>query len=146
MALPDTGGRQLVPPADAKRVKVERGELAYWELATRVYATQTTGFMTRAMSNLIMEHGEKLYARGGTVYGFHDWLQMSNYESHCRVELTNWVLSHRAQSVLHIAVASRIVAMGVAVANMMLGSLIHIHANEREIERALRDVLASGPG
>ena len=141
MGSPGIGRRHLDPPAAAKRVRGERGEIAYWELGSGLYVTCVRGGMTRAMSQLIIEEADKLYAGGGTVYGFHDWLLMTHYESACRIELTDWVLSHRAQSVLHIGVASKVVAMGVAVANLMLGSLIHVHTKERTLEQALHDAL-----
>jgi hypothetical protein len=61
---------------------------------------------------------------------------MTHYESACRIDLTKWVLSHRKQSVLHIAVGSPVIGMGVAVANMVLGSLIHVHKSAAALEQA----------
>jgi len=103
--------------------------------------TVVTGFMTRDMAQLLMDRADGLYARCREVYGFHNWLGMQNYETACRVELTDWVLRHRHQSVLHIAVASRMVAMGVAVANLALGNLIHVHSTLSGLESALARAL-----
>lgn len=131
----------LVPPQDAARIETERGSISYWELAPRVYMTEVRGFMTREMSQLIIERAEPLYAKPGRVYGVHNWLAMDNYESVCRVELTSWVLGHRERSKLHIGLRSRMVAMGVAVANLALGSLIQVHNEPKQLEAALISVL-----
>lgn len=94
--------------------------------------------MTQEMSSLIIERAEPLYAPDSKLHGFHNWLDMTNYDSVCRVELTAWVLRHRSQSTLHIGVRSRMVAMGVSVANLALGSLIHVYSTEDALEAALQ--------
>lgn len=131
----------LVPPRDAQRVSSDRGELQFWEVAPHVYATHMRGYMSPDMSRLIIARADPMFGRGATVSGFHNWLDMSNYDSQCRVELTAWVLRHRTQSVLHIGVTSRMVAMGVAVANLALGNLIHVHGDLASLEAALHGVL-----
>jgi hypothetical protein len=97
--------------------------------------------MTQEMAHLLIDQAEPLYSRPGRIHGFHNWLGMDNYESVCRVELTGWVLSHREQSALHIGLRSRMVAMGVAVANLALGSLIQVYNEPKGFETALRAVL-----
>lgn len=139
MGAPAEAPRRLRPPPDAKRVSCEQGWLAYWQLAPNAYATCAHGSMTREMSTLIVKHGERLYEGGRVVYGFHDWLEMTNYESASRSDLTSWVLRHRNESVLHVAVRSPLVAMGVSVADMLLGSLIHIHRSAPALDQALAE-------
>ena len=136
MALPANAPRRLLPPAAAKFERCERGWLAYWQLAPNAYATWAHGQLKPEMSNMLMKHAERLYAGDHIVYGFHDWLEMTHYDSACRIDLTKWVLSHRTQSVLHIAVRSPVIAMGVSVANIVLGSLIHIHRSANALEEA----------
>lgn len=132
----------LLPPRDAKCIETERGSIAYWELSPRVYLTEVRGYMTRDMARLIIEGAEPMYARVSRVHGFHNWLAMENYESACRVELTSWVLGHRNQTALHIGLRSRMVAMGVTVANLALGSLIRVHDDEASLAAALAETLA----
>ncbi|HKP63936.1 MAG TPA: hypothetical protein VJV78_44685 [Polyangiales bacterium] len=114
-----------------------RGSIAFWEVSPGVYATEVGGYMTRDMAQLIIERAEPLYALRGRVYGFHNWFEMENYESSCRVELTAWVLGHRDRTELHIGLRSRLVAMGVSVANLALGSLIQVHSDMRSLASAL---------
>ena len=66
---------------------------------------------------------------------------MTGYESQCRIDLTNWVLRHRAQSRLYIGMKSKLVAMGVSVANLALGNRIESYSKEAELEAALNRVL-----
>lgn len=137
MPLASSAATLLTPPREAVRLQTVSGCILYWKLTPSVYVTEMQGLMTQPMSQLIIKQTEPLYAGGGKVLGFHNWFGMENYDSVCRVELTSWVLSHRAQSGLHIGVRSRMVAMGVAVANLALGSLIYIHNEPRALEEAL---------
>ena len=133
----------LVAPADAVRVTSPRGELAYWQLTPSVLATEVRGFMTHEMARTIIERASPLFERQTRVHGFHNWLQMVNYESACRVDLTAWILQNRTKAFLHIAVTSRMVAMGVAVANMALGNIISVYSDEKALSEALRKTLES---
>lgn len=133
----------LVAPADALRVTSPRGELAYWQLTPRVIVTEVRGFMTHDMARAIIEHASPLFEREPRVHGFHNWLAMVNYESACRVDLTAWVLRNRDKAFLHIGVTSRMVAMGVAVANMALGNIISVYPSEPALTEALRKTLGS---
>lgn len=140
MDLQGAGALALVPPAAAKRLRTERGSIAVWQLRPNVYASEVSGYMSAEMARLIIELADPLYGKG-TLHGFHNWLAMSNYDSSCRVELTAWVLKHRRESALHIGLVSRMVAMGVAVANLALGNLIHVYDDETALENALQATL-----
>ena len=67
---------------------------------------------------------------------------MANYDSACRLDLTAWILRRRKHSVVHIATASRLVSMGVTVANLAVGGLFHVHLTEAALELALAETLA----
>ena len=57
-----------------------------------------------------------------------------------RTEWTHWLVTHRARlDDLHIVARSKLVTMGVAVANLALGGIIKLHAQrEGEFSNALR--------
>lgn len=124
---------RFAAPREARTLIADGGQIAVWPIAQGLYGSAVTGRLTLPMAELIIEVGEPHYT-GGMVHGFHDWLEMTSYESRCRVELTNWVMSHRAQSRLSIAVRSKLVAMGVSVANLVLGNLIKIRESASELE------------
>lgn len=127
---------RLTPPPRAQTLVTDDGRIAVWRIAPGLYASKVAGKLSMSMAELIMDVGEREYT-GGIVHGFHDWLEMTSYESRCRVELTRWVMSHREQSRLSIAVRSKLVAMGVSVANLVLGNLIKIHESAEALEADL---------
>lgn len=133
----------LTPPVDALSVVSPRGRCFFWQVAPTVYATEVTGHMTPEMSHLVRTHGEGLYRAREVVVGFHNWLAMTSYDSNCRVELTSWVLGHRAESMLHIGVRSRLVSMGVAVAELAVGKIIQVHKTREALDAAFARVMAS---
>lgn len=133
----------LVAPADALRITSPRGEFAYWQLSPSVIATEVRGFMTHDMARAIIESASPLFESQARVHGFHNWLHMVNYESACRVDLTAWVLKNRTKAFMHIGFTSRMVAMGVAVANMALGNILSVYADEKALTEALRKTLES---
>src|SRR5262245_35831438 len=99
------------------------GVIWVWRLSDHVYVSEVRGHLDESMARLIRSYAEPLYANG-TVWGFHNWLDMTSYDATSRVELTNWVLSHLEQSHLHIGMTSKLVKLGVGVANLALGNRI----------------------
>jgi hypothetical protein len=134
----------LASTSDVQSLASNRGSISVWKVASGVYASCVRGHLDIKMARLIIQVGEPLYALG-PVAGFHDWLEMTGYDSQSRVDLTKWVLSHRQQSRLFIGVRSKLVAMGVSVANLALGNLIEVHTSGRMLEVALERVLAESP-
>jgi hypothetical protein len=64
-----------------------------------------------------------------------DFSQMNTYDSALRVAMTGWCVAHRGDlNGLHIFVTSKIVAMGVAVANIALKGLIKVHDNRMSFD------------
>jgi cation diffusion facilitator CzcD-associated flavoprotein CzcO len=127
----------LAPPPDAERLENARGWLAFWELGPHAYMSAAHGFMTRDMAQLLIRRVEPKYTSGAHIHGVHNWFDMEGYETASRTDLTAWVLRHREQTSLHIGLRSRIVAMGVAVANLALGNLIHVYNDPKRLEEAL---------
>ncbi|HEX5660378.1 MAG TPA: hypothetical protein VFX59_24450 [Polyangiales bacterium] len=139
-----TGTRAtLTPPSDAARVTTDRGTFAWWQVAPHVYATCMRGHMTRDMSDLLIARADPMYGQVALLHGIHDWLMMTGYETSCRTELTAWVLRNKPKSALHIGVTLPLVAMGVTVANLALGNLIHVHRDKRGLERAMSEAVAA---
>ena len=124
---------------DALNVSNSRGDIWVWRLSPLVYASRVTGYLDPSMAKLIIDVANPLYDNG-VVSGFHDWFEMTAYHSQARIDLTNWVLSHR-RSKLFIGVKSKIVAMGVSVANLALGSAIQIYSSPAPLEAALTEAL-----
>jgi hypothetical protein len=84
----------------------------------------------------------KVFQRGRPAVGFHDWSEMSNYDSNTRKQLTEWALEQRGKlPTHHILVQSKLVAMGVSTASLLLGGNAIMSYTDRAVfERALHKV------
>ena len=127
------------------------GALRAWVLAPNVFVTQGQGHMTDEHCDFITGYGEsRIRDYAGKLYVFHDWMELTGYDSRTRMRLTAWSVAHRhAYQEVHLAVRSRIIAMGVQVANVAVGGIMRAHAGtaalEVELARALRVATAAGP-
>jgi hypothetical protein len=83
---------------------------------------------------------------GRKCFGFHDWSEMTNYDSACRQRLTDWAIQHLDETDSHhVFVRSKLVAMGVSTASLLLGGKVITSYTERTaFERALQDVRKGG--
>lgn len=84
---------------------------------------------------------EAILAEAGKIAVFYDFGDMPGYDSGLRVSWTQWLKAHLGSIVrIHIVVRSKIVAMGVSVANLALGGVIQTHTQRAgAFERALED-------
>jgi hypothetical protein len=121
-----------------KRLDGVHGRIFVWRLSSRIYASQVEGYLDRNMAQLIIDIGEPLYGKG-VVSGFHTWFGMTGYATASRLDLTGWVKRHRSESRLFIGLQSRLVAMGVSVANLALGSMIQTFSSAASLEAALAE-------
>jgi hypothetical protein len=74
----------------------------------------------------------------GAIYVFADIEDMSNYDSRLRVELTAAFSPDRARiAALHVLLKSKLVAMGVSVANLALGGIVKTDNDRAKFKQAL---------
>jgi hypothetical protein len=136
---------------DFAECNTEAGTIRVWVLAKNVYVTQGEGHMKDGHCEFLESYGEKrIRLAGGKLFVFHDWIELTGYDSKTRVRLTMWSASRRHHyEEVHLAVRSRIVAMGVQVANIALGGFMRAHSGtaslEVELARVLHLVGASQP-
>jgi hypothetical protein len=73
------------------------------------------------------------------MQAFHDWYRMSGYESACRKRMTEWTLEQGKKIERHhVLLQSKLVAMGVATANLLLGGdMITAYTERAGFEAAL---------
>lgn len=129
---------------ERRSVQTARGEGTAFSLAPTVVVFRVTGHMEPAVSELIISYVDERIrrARGRKVHLFQDWLAMEGYDSSCRQQLTTWTAKNLGSfGSLHIAQRSKIVAMGVQVANLALGGVIKTHPDLPSIEGDLNRVL-----
>jgi hypothetical protein len=119
-----------------------RGELSLWE--------PTQGLLICRFR----DHGEKQFAahvirafdaqRAERVHLFFDLAQMPTYDSDLRVLLTKHFSEHRARfEQFDVLVGSKLVAMGVEVARLALGSFLRPHTKRPAFTASLDAAVAS---
>lgn len=107
------------------------------------YATEFTGRLQDAHVDLFLAYSEdRIRVASGKLTVFHDWLEMTGYDPSCRRRITQWTVSNLSHfSEVHVALRSKLVAMGVQVANIALGGLVKTHRSRASLEEAVRDVV-----
>ncbi|HEY6880502.1 MAG TPA: hypothetical protein VI299_20905 [Polyangiales bacterium] len=131
---------------DVREVVTERGRARLSSIAPGVYMTCTTGHMEEVHAELFESYGRDRIreAAGSKLTVFHDWFDMTGYDPRCRARLTSWSLANLEHyQEAHFGVRSKIVAMGVQVANMALRGFMCAHTSrarfDLETERVLID-------
>lgn len=128
---------------DRDEVATPTGTARLWALSPTVYVSSVTGHMVHAHADLFERFAEQRLLRArGKLNVFHDWMGMTGYESRCRQRLTSWSLAHLDDfDEVHLAQRSKLVAMGVQVANIVLKGKIRTHSSLARLESELRRVL-----
>lgn len=127
--------------AERRLAQTPRGSLLAYTLTPTIYVTIVSGHMEKEHADALLAFSEARVSgrRGQKLRVFHDWVEMTGYESHCRQRLTTWAVANLdAFDEMHLAQRSKIVAMGVQVANIALGGLIRTHTDRAAVEIALR--------
>jgi hypothetical protein len=110
--------------------------------APSVVHTRGAGHADLACVKEFWDFFEKVAATQSPVENFHDWADIEGYDPEVRQRYMQWSRAHRAEiRAAHILVRSRLVVMGVTVANLALGYLTAYHDRAR-FERALADAIA----
>jgi hypothetical protein len=124
------------------------GESRVWSPAPGIVATSFVGYGSTAFAAVIKRDVTAFCEPGTRSALFTDWYEMTGYDSAARVELTRWMATMRPRvSEFHLLVRSKLVAMGVAVANLALGGWISSTSNRATFQQLLDRAVqrAQGP-
>jgi hypothetical protein len=100
------------------------GQLRMWTSAS-VVQSEMAGHLDVALGHAFLSYFEPLLTRGDVLTGLHDWSRMTGYDTEARKLLTRWTGEHRASfRRIVIYTQSRLVRMGIATANLVLGSFV----------------------
>jgi hypothetical protein len=129
-------------PANAARVKSGRGEIVAWAVTPTLVVQVATGHGDALLAEGFLKEQAALLAgrRGVTV--FFDGLAFTGYDSGFRTPLSasarTLVDSGQLKGIL-LLTQSKLVAMGAAVVNLVLGSKIEVFADPKVFDRRLVD-------
>ncbi len=128
----------------AKRSCVNsQGALHMWTLGDGIFCTRGHGHVGMAAVEALIDYTEqRIVEQSAKLLVFHDWLEVTGYESKARLPLSRWMFEHRASyEVVHVAVRSRLVAMGASVVNLAIGGFLKTHPTVRDVDVEMRRVL-----
>jgi hypothetical protein len=126
------GGRQF---------STQRGKLALFAAAP-LLVLQFSDFGEGDFAGPVLAAFDEIVAAKHKAELFYEMGRMNNYDSALRTRMTSHFAEHRPQiASLHVFTRSRIVAMGVSVANLALGQLITVHTDSSRFFKAI-DVTA----
>lgn len=128
-----------------RRLDEARGSFEVYIPAEGICVSLARGHLSLALARQLPDALAPLLEEGQSFALFNDWKDMTTYDSGARRLLTNWVLANvqRLRS-LEFVVGSRIVAMGVAAANVatsVAGLPLVVDHTRTELERALSRVV-----
>src|SRR5690606_35425297 len=116
----------------------DRGQLRFKRLADGVIVTEVRGTLSRAFVPGYLRSLERVLAARPGLLSFCDWYDMEGYDSDARMALTQWTYAHRSEfAAIHILLRSKLVAMGVSVANLALGGFMTVHSARAPFDRAM---------
>jgi len=101
------------------------------------------GHLHKSIVKGMIEHTRALTSKGERFAVFHDWSEVTSYDSWARLELTRLMLTGHGDFICtHILTSSREVRFGVEVANIVLGYKIDEHTDRATFDRAMQKRLA----
>lgn len=131
-------------------VTLARGGLTMAVVAPRVVDYYVWGHFDMELADRMLELVERELAQvRGQLTAFHDWSDMTGYETRARLRLTAWVLRYRDRFAgIHILSSSSLVSMGVTVANLALGQFMTSRGLSERADylRALREACENAAG
>jgi hypothetical protein len=120
-----------------------RGSLGLWTPAPHLLVFELAGHGEAGFVEPIVRDLERLSGSAWQV--FVDAGQLSNYDSPLRIELTAAFRKHSERiEYFPVLLGSKIVAMGVTVANLALKGLVTPFTNRDQFLTSLNDVLRNG--
>jgi hypothetical protein len=133
--------------AQEKKVRTtEQGTLRTWSEARGVFVIQFSGHLTSPLAHHLMTDTNMKIAQHAPIYIFNDWSGMKSYDSDARTDLTTWAARIKPRLLgVHLLVSSKLVSMGISVANLALGGFLQAHAERTSWDAALRHALKLSP-
>ncbi len=118
-----------------------RGTTYFWRPARGVLLSRVEGRLTLEAGLAMDALMRRVVSEDRRITAFGDWEDMTDYDTEVRNRLSKTVLELRASfESNHLLVKSRIVALGVQAANVVV-KILTVHNERGPFEAALREVL-----
>lgn len=119
-----------------------------WEIhifypAHGVLYTRVTGHADIVCARHAMNAFDRLAASTREpIEAFHDWEDVTSYDSEVRTEYTRWSKTHLDRlGGLHVLIRSRLVAMAISVYRAAVGGVVTAHYDRREFDKVRAEAI-----
>ncbi|HET6346474.1 MAG TPA: hypothetical protein VFH51_16190 [Myxococcota bacterium] len=120
------------------------GKLEVWTPAPNIVCSRVEGHLDLGMYPSILKRCQEVVDSGRRLISFHDWQDMSGYDTGARTEMTLWCLAHaKSLDDAHLLVKHQVVALGVSIAAVLVRNL-KTYTERAAFQEALRRL--SQPG
>jgi hypothetical protein len=133
------------PPMKGKGLRSRRGSVSVWVPSPALLVVALKGYGEGEFCELVIPEYQRL-TKAGPINIFFDLGELGNYDSEVRTRLTEQFRPARPRlTTFGVLVGSRLVSMGVAVANLALGNAITTyHLRDRFLEALDRKLFELG--
>lgn len=113
-----------------------------WKTRVPVFEVLIVGHGGAEFGPALIRRQDAQLAEAGSLNLFYDFSGMPTYDSELRVACTKWIQAHASfVPKIHVVVRSKMVAMGVSVANLALGGIIQTYTQRTgAFEKALANL------
>jgi hypothetical protein len=116
-----------------------KGRLRMWKGGPHLVLSDVSGHFDIGLGRAFIAYFEPLVAGDDRYTGLHDWSQLSGYDTETRKLFTRWTALHRKNfHRIVIYTESRLVRMGIATAQLVLGSIVEAVGTRAELEALAR--------
>ncbi len=103
----------------------QRGSFRIWRIAPTVLTSRFQGYLDIELARAFVDYLTSVIGNEGRYTALHDWSALDGYASESRKLITDFTNSNKKRfDRIVIYTESRLVRMGIAVANLVLGSIV----------------------
>lgn len=115
-----------------------RGELLIWAMPERgLIVTIGRGHGAAEFAEPFLVAANAAIAQGAREI-WDDWAEIGSYDPATRVRITDWTRARpEIAKNIHVLVGSKLIAMGVSLANLALGNLFEVTSDRARFERSV---------
>jgi hypothetical protein len=112
--------------------------------APRVLVVKLIGITDQSAAPVIEKALDAAFGSDEGLHVFWDLAELVNYHSDVRVYCTRVLVQHRSHfATVHAYSRSKMVSMGVAVANLAIGGIAHVYGSQERFDEALSAVVTA---
>lgn len=124
-------------------LRAGQDELLIWMPKPNVFCTVARNNLRHALAIRLIDWMDATLLESRPVHVFHDWTEMTRYDTESRVKLTHYAERRiRCFASTNILIRSRLLAMGITVANILLRNHIQVYSQRDRFEKLMKRTMS----